>query len=111
MKYVAPQKGGTETCAGCSRSGASKMQGARVADVQHAGVARSENVVVEAWVGSSTELRDNWQRAGPANLASCLGDSIPVCIPWGITPSWSEAQKKGSEAAPRLELAARRAMP
>ena len=34
--------------------------------------------------------------------------SIPVCLPWGIIPSWSEAPKrKGAETVPRLALAAR----
>ena len=64
--------------------------------------AERTSLVVEAWVGSSAELRSNWQRAGPANLASCRGDSIPVCMPWGIAPSWSEVPKRrcrgGTEA-------------
>ena len=55
--------------------------------------AERTGLAVEAWVGSSAELQSNWQRAGPESLASCRGDSIPVRMPWGISPSWSEAPK------------------
>ena len=36
--------------------------------------------------------------------------SIPVCLPWGIIPSWSEAPKRGAETVPRPALAARGAL-
>ena len=48
---------GTLTCAGCSRSVASKMRSSRLANVQHAGVARSKQV----WL----------LRLGSAPLQSC----------------------------------------
>ena len=43
--------------------------------------------VVEAWVGSSAGLLRDWQRAGPERLTSCRRGSIPVCMPWGISPN------------------------
>ena len=50
-------RGGTETCPGCSQSSTSKMPSARLANVQHAGVPRSEQV----WL----------LRLGSAPLQSC----------------------------------------
>ena len=46
---------------------------------------------VEAWVGSSAGLLSNWQRAGPKSLASFRRGSIPVRMPWDISPSGSGA--------------------
>ena len=74
---------------GCTRSDASHMQSTRLASGLQAGVAMS----VEAWVGSSAGLLSNWQRAGPKSLASFRRGSIPVRMPWDISPSGSGAPK------------------
>ena len=35
--------------------------------------AERTSLAIEAWVGSSAELRGNWRIAGPASMVSCLG--------------------------------------
>ena len=50
-------------------------------------------LVVEAWVGSSAGLLSKCQTAGPKSFASFRRGSIPVRMPWGISPNWSGAPK------------------
>ena len=78
------------------------MRSSRLAHVQHTGVARSEQVWLLT-LGSAplrscgATVRGKDQQTWPLSR-----DAIPVCMPWGIAPSLSEAPKRrcrgGTEA-------------
>ena len=69
----------------------------------------------EEWHGSCRKLargpRTLGKTANRAVVAADYSVFIPVCLPWGIIPSVSEAPKtKGAETVPRHSLAVREAM-